>query len=154
MALGELEIRESTLTVKEFFWKIPRFFSLELEGEPYVGPHFTFLNYDWDVNIDPSDSEVYLRLDVDDYVGRSYDMMCTVGIVNANGIVARLKTCFRTLCSGYLESVGFAVISRAVLLRYKNELVPLGDLTIMCHIQILCDPMELRGNIFCPTYYI
>lgn len=147
MALGELEITKSTLTVRELIWKIPEFSTLELDGEPYDGPRFTFLNYDWGVNIEPSDdnSEVYLYLDVDEYVGRSYDMMCTLGIIKADGSLARIRTCFRTLCCGYLECIGFCLIRREELMLCKTELMPSDNLTIMCHLQLLHDPMELRG---------
>lgn len=95
MALGEFSVKRDTFTEKLFYWKIPRF-SILAAGEIYEGPHFTFFNFDWCICIQAydHDSNLALHVELDQFVGRLYEMKWTFGIIKDGGSIVAKKKVF------------------------------------------------------------
>lgn len=151
--VGEIEEIKTTDQEKEIHWKIPNFLTLSV-AYYYVCPDFKFLNAGWYLKLDPSEykTEDYLAIILKTgEIESSCDVMCTFGIKDVGGSMVASKSFKHTLhAQAYNLDISLTVhkfFTRSELEQFCSELVPLGDLTIMCNLKLLKDSIRLAGNM-------
>lgn len=151
--IGEIEEITNTDNEKEIQWKIPNFLSLS-DDCYYLCPVFKFLNVHWYLNMDPSEfgtaDHIALLLKTSP-IYSSFDVMCTFGIKNADGSMTAISSFKHTLHpQEYNMNITLTVhkfFTMRELVCRDSELVPLGNLTIICNLKLLSSPVSLSGNM-------
>lgn len=151
--IGEIEEIKNADTEKEIHWKIPKFLSLT-KAYYYVCPDFKFINIGWYLKLDPSEYMKYDYLAIileTDEIESACDVLCTFGIKKSDGSVIAIRSFKHTLHTQVnnldISLTVHKFFTRSELEQHKSELLPLGELTIMCNLKLLSDPIRLAGNM-------
>lgn len=154
VVIGEIEEIKNTDNGKEIHWKIPHFHSLAMDCY-YKCPDFKFLNIQWNLKIGPSemftnDGEIALLLKTGE-TDYSYDVMCTFGIIKDDGSIIGITSLKHTLHPQEknldVTLIVHKFFATSEFFEHESELLPLSNLTIMCNLKLVSDPVIPAGNM-------
>lgn len=145
-----LEEVKSTPKEKEVHWKIPDFLTLTASAF-FVSPNFKFLDVCWYLEIDPSEDNskdhIALHLQLEEADRLSYNVLSTFSIKKADGSMVGVNAFYHTFCKLTSRLSARHFFSRSALSQCSSELLPSSELTIVCNLKQLADPVKLIGNI-------
>lgn len=147
---GVLEEVKSTSSEKEVHWKIPDFMSLDA-SRLHLSPNFKFLHAGWLLKIDPSETNspdhITLHLNMNEVDTISYNVLITFSIKKASGSIIGVSSFYHTFCGLKSKLNARQFFTRSALSQCASELLPSNELTIVCNLKQLADPVKLIGNI-------